>query len=156
MWPMSTPPEPNPERKRPFALIVLAGLLLVKASLLLVVAFGGSLLVGTPLEGLLRMSPELGELIMGSSMAQAVLTALAAILALTAVGLIALRRTGWLLAMVITGVFVAADIWAYLNGAANHLWMALNILTVFYLNQADVRAVVGVANRHLDDEELTA
>ena len=153
---MSTPPEPNPERKRPFALIVLAGLLLVKASLLLVVAFGGSLLVGTPLEGLLRMSPELGELIMGSSMAQAVLTALAAILALTAVGLIALRRTGWLLAMVITGVFVAADIWAYLNGVANHLWMALNILTVFYLNQADVRAVVGVANRHLDDEELTA
>ena len=153
---MSTLPEPNLERKPPFALIVLAGLLLVKASLLLVVAFGGSLLVGTPLEGLLRMSPELGELIMGSSMAQAVLTALAAILALTAVGLIALRRTGWLLAMVITGVFVAADIWAYLNGVANHLWMALNILTVFYLNQADVRAVVGVANRHLDDEELTA
>jgi len=153
---MSTPPEPNPERKRPFALIVLAGLLLVKASLLLLVTFGGSLLVGTPLYGLLRMSPELGALIMGSPMSQAVLMALAALLALTAVGLIALRRTGWLLAMVLTGIFVAGDIYAYLNGVANHLWMALNILTVFYLNQADVRAVVGVANRHLDDEELTA
>ena len=93
---------------------------------------------------------------MASSMSQAVLTTLAALLALAAVGLIALRRTGWLLAMVITGVFVAADIYAYLNDVANHLWMALNILTVFYLNQADVRAVVGAANQHPDGGELAA
>ena len=55
------------------------------------------------------------------------------------------RRTGWLLAMVITGLFVAIDIYGYLNSSANHLWMLLNIVTVFYLNQRDVREAVGAA-----------
>ena len=47
--------------------------------------------------------------------------------------------------MVITGLFVAIDIYGYLNSSANHLWMLLNIVTVFYLNQRDVREVVGAA-----------
>ena len=46
---------------------------------------------------------------------------------------------GWLLAMLTTGVFIAADIVTFDAGAGHHLWMLLNIATVFYLNQRDVR-----------------
>jgi uncharacterized membrane protein (DUF2068 family) len=69
--------------------------------------------------------------------------ALAALLVLSAAGLMAGRRIGWLLAMVITGVFVASDISGFYSGTTNHIWMLLNIVTVFYLNQRDVREVVG-------------
>ena len=69
----------------------------------------------------------------------------AALLVVSVIGMLSRRRTGWLLAMVITGLFVAIDIYGYLNGSANHLWMLLNIVTVFYLNQADVREAVGAA-----------
>ena len=45
-----------------------------------------------------------------------------------------------------TGFFLATDIYAFGEGSANDLWMALNIITVFYLNQAEVRQVVGVTS----------
>ncbi|MFN8629951.1 MAG: hypothetical protein U0838_06390 [Chloroflexota bacterium] len=56
-----------------------------------------------------------------------------------------LRRDGWLMAMVLTGLFVAADISGFVNGNVSYLWMALNIITVFYLNQSDVRGAVGIS-----------
>ena len=51
---------------------------------------------------------------------------------------------GWLLAMVITGISVAIDIIAFLAGTGSELWMLLNVITVFYLNQRDIRELVGV------------
>jgi uncharacterized membrane protein (DUF2068 family) len=66
------------------------------------------------------------------------------VLVIAALGMLGRRRTGWLLAMVVTGVFIALDLYSFANNEADHLWMALNIVTVFYLNQRDVRAVVGV------------
>ena len=71
-------------------------------------------------------------------------------LAFAAVQLLRRRRSGWLLAMVLTGAFVAIDIYTFLTIGSNHVWMLLNIVTVFYLNQADVRASVG-AFRHEPD-----
>ena len=68
----------------------------------------------------------------------------AAVLLASALMLLAGRRTGWLLAMVITGVSVAIDIVAFLSGAGSHVWMLLNVVTVFYLNQRDIRELVGV------------
>jgi hypothetical protein len=53
------------------------------------------------------------------------------------------RRVGWLLAMIITGVSVAVDIAAFLAGTGSELWMFLNVVTVFYLNQRDIRQRVG-------------
>ena len=68
----------------------------------------------------------------------------AAVLMVSALMLLAGKRTGWLLAMVITGVSVAIDIIGFLAGAGSELWMFLNVVTVFYLNQRDIRELVGV------------
>ena len=67
------------------------------------------------------------------------LFAFAAVLVVAAIGLFGGRRWGWLVAMVTTGVFIAADIVTFDAGVVHHLWMLLNIVTVFYLNQRDVR-----------------
>ena len=47
--------------------------------------------------------------------------------------------------MVMTGAFVAIDIVSFIGGAQSNIWMLLNIVTVFYLNQRDVRELVGDA-----------
>jgi uncharacterized membrane protein (DUF2068 family) len=83
---------------------------------------------------LLRQMPWLGP----------VFAAYGALLVIAALGMLSRKRTGWLLAMVVTGVFIAIDLYGFANDGADHLWMALNIVTVFYLNQRDVRSVVGV------------
>lgn len=131
--------------RRPFALLALAGLLLVKAGLAVIFLIGLSVSIDSPiLPGALRINQELTSLVRDSGVSQAVLIVLAALLATAAVGLIRLQRIGWVLAMVLSGLFVGLDIYAYIQGVANHLWMGLNLVTVFYLNQAEVREVVGV------------
>ena len=134
---------PARPRRRPFTLVVLAALLVLKAALLVLLATGVSLptqdwlrqMIGTDLLALLVLIPGASAWILG----------LAALLLVSAIGLMARRRVGWLLAMVITGVFVASDISGYYSGTTNHIWMLLNIVTVFYLNQSDVREVVGAS-----------
>jgi putative copper export protein len=144
----ATPPvagsaaRPRP-RRRPFTLVVLATLLVLKAALLVLLATGVSLptqdwlrqMIGTDLLALLVNIPGASGWILG----------LAVLLIVSAIGLMARRRVGWLLAMVITGVFVASDISGFTSGTTNHVWMLLNIVTVFYLNQSDVREVVGAS-----------
>ena len=93
----------------------------------------------------LTTGPELDEDLRDDPAAGPLVLAFAGLLLLSVIGMLSRRRTGWLLAMVITGLFVAIDIYGYLNGSANHLWMLLNIVTVFYLNQRDVREAVGAA-----------
>ncbi len=68
------------------------------------------------------------------------------LLVISALGMLGRQRVGWLLAMVVTGLAIALDIYGLANGGANHLWMGLNIVTVFYLNQRDVREVLGVTS----------
>lgn len=131
--------------RRPFALYILAGLLLVKAGVLLAVFFDLSLAEDNPIRHALQVSPELGKFIQGLTLADVALGSLAALLIGSAVGLVLLRRDGWLMAMVLTGLFVAADIVGFVNGDVSYLWMGLNIITVFYLNQTDVRAAVDVS-----------
>ena len=66
-------------------------------------------------------------------------------LLVSALMLLAGRRTGWLLAMVITGISVADRHRRVPRGRrASHVWMVLNVVTVFYLNQRDIRELVGV------------
>jgi uncharacterized membrane protein (DUF2068 family) len=85
------------------------------------------------------------EQIGGIAVATASLAVTAVLIVASVVGLLLRRRGGWLLAMVLTGVFIAIDIYNWFNGGANHFWMALNIVSVFYLNQQEVREVVGAA-----------
>lgn len=71
------------------------------------------------------------------------LFALGMMVLVSAVGLLMWKRLGWVLAMVSTGIFVVFDILSFVDGTANYIWMALNVITVFYLNQREVRESVG-------------
>ena len=138
---IETPPG-NRSRRRPFTLLVLAGIIVLKAALIVFAMTGTG---PNPVRDALRLSPELGKAIESLAIANAVLALFVVLLAGSAIGLVARRRWGWLLAMVMTGLFVGSDIAGFFAGNANYLWMALNIITVFYLNQADVRGFVGVS-----------
>jgi hypothetical protein len=146
-------PGEDPRRRRlPFTIYALTGLIALKAALVLVVVVGSSVDAVRPAL-ILSMSPASVDLVRDSAAASWVLLLGAALLSLSVIGILGRRRIGWLLAMVLTGLFVGLDIVGYANGAANHLWMALNILTVFYLNQRDVRIAVG-ASVDPDADEL--
>lgn len=136
-------------RRRPFALLILAALLVFKAGLAVMVLVGVNIDGGRLLPGLVQIDPATIVILGTSTVIQTLLAVLAVLLVTAAVGLIGLQRRGWVLAMVLTGVFVAADLWSYTQGNANHLWMLLNLVTVFYLNQEDVRRVVGVNDEPL-------
>ncbi len=142
MTPMSEPVMPG-SRRQPFALVVLAGLMLLKGILILLVA-GGLALTDTRIGDALQL-PDLFNDDAYRLAFTLFFVPVAALLILAAVGLLAHRRRAWLLAMVITGVFVATDIVGYISGVQSDIWMLLNIVTVFYLNQRDVRELVGDA-----------
>ncbi len=141
----ASPSTLKPARRRlPFTLYVLAGLMLFKALIIVAVVAGATLESLRPILGL-TTGPELTRMFQQSPAFGPLLLAFAGLVILSVIGMLSRRRTGWLLAMVITGLFVAIDIYGYLNSSANHLWMVLNIVTVFYLNQRDVREAVGAA-----------
>ncbi len=140
----SAAPTPRRRRRRPFTLIILAALLLLKAVLVFAVVAGTLADETGPLASTLRI-PGLTDQIRAAPGAGLVLILIAAILVASAVGLLLDQRAGWLLAMVTTGLFIAMDIVGFFDGNVNHLWMVLNIVTVFYLNQRDVREGVAAA-----------
>ena len=146
---MSETAAPSPlkpaRRRLPFTLYMLAGLMLFKAVIIVAVVAGATLETLRPILGL-TTGPELAAIFARDPAAgPVVLRVRRARCSCPVIGMLSRRRTGWLLAMVITGLFVAIDIYGYLNSSANHLWMLLNIVTVFYLNQRDVREAVGAA-----------
>jgi hypothetical protein len=123
--------------QRPTTITILTGLLLAKAVVSAALAVGWA--TGqAPFISTLGLPSLLADAGDGATVTT-LLFALAAVLFVAAIGLFSGRRLGWLLAMVTTGVFIAADILTFDAGAAHHLWMLLNIVTVFYLNQRDVR-----------------
>jgi hypothetical protein len=149
---VTSPPQPiRPRQRLPFTLYILTGLLLVKAALIVMVVAGSTAL--EILRPVLGFSEEakLLETVRETTGAGAVLLFFALLLVVSVIGMLSRRRIGWLLAMVITGLFVAIDIYSHLNDAANYVWMLLNIITVFYLNQRDVREAVGAAVAEADD-----
>ena len=141
---MSDPVTPGLRgRRQPFALVVLAGLMMLKAALILLVA-GGLALTDTRIGDALQF-PDLFNQVEYRLAFTVLFVPVAALLIVAAVGLLLHRRRAWLLAMVMTGMFVATDIIGFINGVQSDIWMALNIVTVFYLNQRDVRELVGDA-----------
>jgi hypothetical protein len=123
--------------RRPTTITILSGLLLAKAVVSAALAVGWA--IGeAPFMSTLGLPSLLADA-RDSATVTTLFFALAAVLVVAAIGLFGGRRLGWLLAMVTTGVFLAADIVTFGAGAAHHVWMLLNIVTVFYLNQRDVR-----------------
>jgi hypothetical protein len=144
-----TPAGPPAQRRLPVTMYILAGLIVIKAVLI------GMIVIGVnyePVMLILRSSATylLIAPLLVSPMTLAVLGLVGLALAFAAVQLLRRRRSGWLLAMVLTGAFVAVDIYTFLTIGSNHVWMLLNIVTVFYLNQADVRESVGAFRREPD------
>jgi hypothetical protein len=153
--PVTTPSQRIHRGQRlPFTLYVLASLMLLKALLIVMVVAGSAVL--DDLRPVLGFSDEaqLLETVRDTIWASSVMLLFALLLVVSVIGMLGRRRIGWLLAMVITGLFVAIDIYSHLNDAANYLWMLLNIITVFYLNQRDVREAVGAAVAEADQAEL--
>jgi hypothetical protein len=143
MAPMSEAPAPVPARRKPVTLYILVGLMVLKSVLIILVLGGAYSFSDGPIGQALRM-PGVGAAIREAPGVVGVLIVVAAVLLVSALMLLAGRRTGWLLAMVITGVSVAVDIIGFLAGVGSELWMFLNVVTVFYLNQRDIRELVGV------------
>jgi hypothetical protein len=147
MTSMSHAPEPVPAtapgRRKPITLYVLVALMVVK-SILIMIALGGAFTLADDQLGQALRMPGAGKLIRETPGAAGVLIIVAAVLLVSALMLLAGRRTGWLLAMVITGVSVAIDVVGFVAGTGSELWMFLNVVTVFYLNQRDIRELVGV------------
>ena len=143
MQPTAAPPETG--RRRPFALLILIALMATKGALIVLMVLGAFTAANHPLLRALRIE-SIYDAIHTSSAAVALMLLIGAVLLVSAIGLLGFRRWAWLLAMVTTGIFVAVDILGFFAGEANYIWMALNIITVFYLHQREVRVSVGVAN----------
>lgn len=140
---------PEVQRRLPSTVYVLAGLLMLKALAIGLALLGLSF---EPLRLVARstVTYQLIDALLGSPISMAGVGLIALALLFAGLALLRRRRIGWLLAMVLTGVFVALDIWAFLTTGANHFWMLVNIITVFYLNQAEVRETVGAIEREPD------
>ena len=128
MAPMADAPVPASTRRKPVTLYILVGLMVVKSILIMLVLGGAYTLADSRIGDALRM-PVVGRVIRETPGAAGLLILVAAVLLISALMLLAGRRTGWLLAMVITGISVAIDIIAFLAGAGSELWMFLNVVT---------------------------
>jgi hypothetical protein len=142
-------------RRRPVTLYILVALIVAKSILIMLVLAGAFSNDDIRIGQLMRM-PNVAAFIRDTPGATALLFLLAATLLVSALLLLVDRRVGWMLAMVITGVSVAVDIAAFLSGTGSELWMLLNVVTVFYLNQRDVRVRVGATVEPVVDVQQVA
>jgi len=62
--------------------------------------------------------------------------------------LLRMRRLGWTITMLMTGVGLATSIVTWLaDGTVVSMWLAVEVVTVFYLNQRQVRHAFGIVRR---------
>lgn len=135
---MTDQPVPSDER-RPFGVLVLAGVQFLRSALLVAQMLGYQ----SGLEWL-RMSAQLPEptnepLVIVIARGLALGLILASVLA--GLGLLAGRRWGWIAAIVLSGMALFFAIAGWWDGQPTYLSMAINVVAVFYLNQREVRAV---------------
>ena len=64
---------------------------------------------------------------------------LIACLAMAALGLFFLKRWGWILTMILTGLGLSYTIWSYFHGSPSYIAMIMDLVIVFYLNQREVQ-----------------
>jgi hypothetical protein len=59
------------------------------------------------------------------------------------IGLWLLKRWAWFFVMAQLGLSMAFCLWAYFQGVQLYIYMLLNVIMVFYLNQSEVQHVFG-------------
>jgi len=66
--------------------------------------------------------------------------------------LLRMRQLGWTLTMLLAGFGLASSIYLWwAQGTTVTIWVMVQVLTVFYLNQRQVRVAFGIARRRPDD-----
>jgi hypothetical protein len=126
-------------RERTFGIAALAVLFVLRALLLLAAFAGPSLPDLGPLARLVTMPAQIAAAIRETPVLGAVVVVLVAALVLGAVLMWRGRRSGWLIGILTTGLFLLVDLYQANRGDMNTVWMALDVVVVFYLNQRDVR-----------------
>jgi uncharacterized membrane protein (DUF2068 family) len=128
---------PSPRKARPFPLVALCFLLVVRsllyAALAAVAVFG----LADGLEDSLTQAVDISAIVLYGVVA-------AVLFLIAAVGLWQLRPWAWRLTMILSGVVLLLAIWQQFGGrpsVVNAVGMVLNILIVFYLVGEDVRAL---------------
>jgi hypothetical protein len=124
---------------RPFGIVVLGGLFVVRALLLLAALVWTSLPEIGPVGRVFAMPADVAAAVRTTPALLGLLLVLVAALLASAVLMWSGRRLGWLVAILTTGLFLLVDLYQSSRGAMNPLWMTLDVVVVFYLNQRDVR-----------------
>ncbi|HLA16208.1 MAG TPA: hypothetical protein VJZ72_04845 [Candidatus Limnocylindrales bacterium] len=124
---------------RPFGIVVLAVLFVVRALLLLLALTAPSLPELGPVRRFLTMPAAIVAAVRETPALGTVVLGLAIVLVVAAILLWAGRRSGWVIGILTTGFFLVVDLYQASRGDVNTLWMALDVVVVFYLNQRDVR-----------------
>lgn len=116
-------------QRRPFGLYVIIGMQLVIAILLSLA------LLGEP-----RVALYLKILVQNPIFYSWFGWVLIGFLVLAVLGLLLLKRWGWILTMILTGIGLAFSIWTYFQGNPHYITMVFDLVIVFYLNQRDVQS----------------
>ena len=121
--------EKNKPKRRPFGLYFIIGLQLIIA-ISLSLALLGEVNIATYLKVLVQnpiFYTWMGWVLIG-------------FLTLAVIGLLLLKRWGWILTMIMTGIGLSLSIWSYFSGTPRYIPMLIYIVIVFYLNQRDVQS----------------
>lgn len=137
---MANPDEPgSPEtassdrwiRRRPLGLVLLVGFALISGAQSLLAAFGVlDARVGS-----------LGSLLTDPLQFQVFSIVLAAIYITTGLATWLILRVGWYAMVLLAGLGLLIQIILYVYGTPNFLTMTVGVLTAFYLNQREVKAL---------------
>lgn len=68
----------------------------------------------------------------------------------SSVGVLRLRSWAWLMAMIVQGINLAAELVSYLQGTVGYFNMLVSVIIVLYLNQRDVQRAFSVAQHRSD------
>ncbi len=117
------------DKRRPFGLYIIIGLQLAIAIFLALVLLGQE-----------RIDPYIRVLIQNPLFYSWFGWVLVGSLLLAIFGLLRLKRWGWILTMILTGIGLSFSIWSYFQGKPYFIDMVIYLVIVFYLNQRDVQS----------------
>ena len=130
-----------PGGRRPFGVLVVAGLQFLRAALLVGQMLGVSMFPNASWLHTAAQIPEPAAGTVAFVISRVLGIGLVAASILAGLGLMTGRRWGWVGSIVIAGLSLALGLGAWWDGHPVYLSMAINIVAVFYLNQREVRAV---------------